>query len=72
MRAHYDFERMQGRKNPYVKHLKQPVTMRLDKDTVRYFKSLATETGIAYQTLINLYLRDCAIQNRKLKMKWAA
>jgi uncharacterized protein (DUF4415 family) len=63
---------MKGRKNPYVKHLKQSVTMRLDRDTVDYFKSMATEMGIPYQSLINLYLRDCAVNNRKLKMKWAS
>ncbi len=63
---------MTGRKNPYVKYLKQPVTMRLDRDTVTYFKSLALETGIPYQTLINLYLRDCAAHQRKLRMKWAS
>ena len=61
---------MKGRKDPYVKYLKQPVTMRLDRDTVAYFKSTADETGIAYQSLINLYLRDCAVNERKLKMKW--
>ena len=71
MREHYDFDTMKGRKNPYTKYLKQPVTMRLDQDTISYFKSLAEETGIAYQTLINLYLRDCAIHHRKLRMKWA-
>jgi len=71
MRKHYDFSKMKGRKNPYAKHLKQPVTMRLDRDTVAYFKSMAEETGIPYQTLINLYLRDCAVNDRKLKMKWA-
>ena len=71
MRDHYDFSEMKGRKNPYVKHLKQPVTMRLDRDTVAYFKSMAQETGIPYQGLINLYLRDCAVQRRKLQMKWA-
>ncbi len=63
---------MKGRKNPYVKHLKQPVTMRIDRDTVNYFKSMATEMGIPYQSLINLYLRDFAVNNRKLKMKWAS
>ena len=71
MRKHYDFGKMKGRKNPYTKYLKQPVTMRLDRDTVSYFKSLAAETGVAYQTLINLYLRDCAVHHRKLRMKWA-
>ena len=72
MRDHYDFSKMKGRKNPFIKHLKQPVTMRLDKDTVTYFKSMAEESGIPYQSLINLYLRDCAINHRKLKMEWAS
>ena len=71
MRKHYDFSKMKGRKNPYIKVLKQPVTMRLDRDTVAYFKSMAEETGIPYQSLINLYLRDCAVTQRKLEMKWA-
>ena len=70
MRDHYDFSSMKGKKNPYIKYLKQPVTMRLDKDSVDYFKSLAEETGIPYQTLINLYLRDCAANERKLDLKW--
>ncbi len=72
MKEHYDFSKMKGRKNPYVKHLKQSVTMRLDRDTVAYFKSMAEEAGIPYQTLINLYLRDCALNQRKLRMKWAS
>ena len=71
MRDHYDFSKMKGRKNPYIKHLKQPVTIRLDRDTVDYFKKLAEDSGIPYQTLINLYLRDCAVSARKLEMKWA-
>ena len=70
MREHYDFTKMKGKKNPYVKYLKQPVTMRLDRDSVEYFKSLSEESGIPYQTLINLYLRDCATSERKLDMKW--
>jgi len=70
MRAHYDFTKMKGRKNPYIKYLKQPVTMRLDKDSVDYFKSLSEETGIPYQTLINLYLRDCAANEKKLDLSW--
>jgi len=70
MRKHYDFSKMKGKKNPFIKYLKQPVTMRLDKDSVEYFKSLAGESGIPYQTLINLYLRDCAASERKLNMKW--
>ena len=70
MRDHYDFSKMKGKKNPYIKYLKQPVTMRLDKDSVDNFKSLAEESGIPYQTLINLYLRDCAANARKLDLKW--
>ena len=70
MREHYDFSKMKGKKNPYTKYLKQPVTMRLDVDSVDYFKSLSEESGIPYQRLINLYLRDCAAKERKLNMKW--
>ena len=70
MRENYDFSKMKGKKNPYTKYLKQPVTMRLDKDSIAYFKDLAEESGIPYQTLINLYLRDCANNERKLDMKW--
>jgi uncharacterized protein (DUF4415 family) len=61
---------MKGQKNPYTKQLKQPVTMRLDKATVMYFKSLAEEFDMPYQSLINLYLRDCALHHRKLQLKW--
>ena len=70
MREHYDFSNMKGRKNPYVKRLKQPITIRLDREAVTYFKGMAAETGIPYQQLINLYLRDCAVHGRKLEMKW--
>jgi predicted DNA binding CopG/RHH family protein len=72
MRAHYDFSKMEGAKNPYIKQLKQPITIRLDKMTVAYFKNLATELGMPYQNLINLYLRDCAAERRKLALKWAS
>lgn len=72
MRKHYDFGKMKGEKNPYIKQLKQPVTMRLDKATIAYFKSLAAELGIPYQTLINLYLRDCAQNRKKLELNWAS
>jgi len=70
MRDHYDFSTMKAKKNPYAKHLKQPVTMRLDKDSVEYFKAMSEESGIPYQTLINLYLRDCATKERKLNIAW--
>lgn len=70
MRKQYDLSKMKGKRNPYVKRLKQPVTMRLDQDTVAYFKTMAEETEVPYQTLINLYLRDCAVNERKLAMEW--
>lgn len=72
MREHYDFSKMEGKKNPYIKYLKQLVTMDLDRDSVGYLKSMAEETGIPYETLINLYLRDCAVNHRKLEMRWAS
>ena len=72
MREHYDFSKMKGKKNPYTKQLKQPITMRVDKPTVTYFKSLAEELGMPYQSLINLYLRDCALRHKKLQLKWAS
>ena len=68
MKDHYDFSK--GRPNPYAKMLKKPVTIRLDAATVEYFKSLAEESEIPYQTLINLYLRDCAANKKRLDLKW--
>ncbi len=70
MREHYDFS--EGKKNPYIKLLKKPITIRLDNDTINYFKALSDEVGMPYQNLINLYLRDCAVNKKKLKMKWSA
>lgn len=72
MRAHYDFEKMKGEKNPYIKYLKQPITIRLDKGTVAYFKALSKELGMPYQNLINLYLRECALSQKKLNLKWVS
>ncbi len=71
MRAHYDFSKMKARRNPYIKMLKQSVTIRLDRDTFEYFKSLAVKTGLPYQRLINLYLRDCAMHRKELSLQWA-
>ena len=68
MRREYDFSK--ARRNPYAGRLKQTVTIRLDATALRYFKELATETGIPYQTLINLYLRDCAAAGRRLDLQW--
>lgn len=72
MRQHYDFSKMKGKKNPYAKLLKQRVTMRLDQNVLEYFKGMAEETGIPYQNLINSYLRDCASNQRRLKVEWRA
>ena len=68
MKAEYDFSK--AKKNPYAKRLKRRVTIRLDGPTIDYFKDLAEETGIPYQTLINLYLRDCAESKRELNFEW--
>ena len=70
MRAHYDFSKMRSRRSPYPKLLKQSVTIRLDRSTVQYFKDLADTTGLPYQSLINLYLRDCAVHERKPEFQW--
>ena len=70
MRKHYDFSK--ARRNPYAKRLKRQVTIRLDQDTIAYFKNLSDETGIRYQTLINLYLRECAASRKKLSFSWRA
>jgi predicted DNA binding CopG/RHH family protein len=68
MRKEYDFSK--AKKNPYASILKKQVTIRLDEGTVKYFKGLAADAGIPYQTLINLYLRDCAASGRKLSLEW--
>ncbi len=70
MKDHYDFSKMKGQKNPYARALKAPITIRLDRDTILYFKSMAGKTGMPYQNLINLYLRDCAYHHRELKISW--
>jgi len=70
MRKHYDFTT--AKKNPYAKRLKMPVTVRRDESTVAYFKALAEETEIPYQSVINMYLRDCAASGRRLSRAWRA
>jgi len=68
MRKEYDFSG--GKRNPYASRLKRQVTIRLDERTVGYFKEMSEETGIPYQTLINLYLRDCAAMKKRLALTW--
>jgi hypothetical protein len=72
MRSEYDFEKMKGERNPYAGLLKQPVTIRLDRVSVAYFKELAEELGVPYQNLINLYLRDCAQHRRRPSLEWTS
>lgn len=68
MRKTYDFSK--AKKNPYAAQLKRPVTIRLDEGAIAYFKGISEEVGIPYQSLINLYLRDCAASGRKLDLSW--
>lgn len=70
MKEEYDFSKMKSRKNPYASKLKKPVTIRLGEDVIDYFKALAEETGVPYQSLINLYLRDCAAHHKKIDISW--
>jgi len=69
MKKEYDFSN--AVKNPYATALKKSITIRLEKDTIDYFKALSRDVGIPYQSLINLYLSDCAVKHRKLELKWA-
>jgi len=68
MRKEYDFTK--ARKNPYSAQLKKQITIRLDEDSIGYFKGISEQVGIPYQSLINLYLRDCAAHNRKPDLSW--
>lgn len=68
MRKDYDFSK--AVRNPYAKKIKKPVTIPLDEITINYFKKLAYEFDVPYQTLINLYLRDCAASGKKISLKW--
>lgn len=70
MKKEYDFSKMKSRRNPYASKLKKPVTMRLSEDVIDYFKAMAEESGVPYQSLINLYLRDCVSQHRKIDISW--
>jgi len=70
MKAEYDLSKMKSRRNPYASKLKKSITMRLSEDVVAYFKSMALEAGVPYQSLINLYLRDCVLEHRRLQIAW--
>jgi predicted DNA binding CopG/RHH family protein len=68
MRKEYDFTK--ARRNPYARRLKRPITLRLEEETIVYFKRLAQQMELPYQSLINLYLRDCATTGRRLRLTW--
>ena len=68
MRDSYDFSK--SIKNPYAKQQKKQITIRIDEETISYFKEMAEDKGIPYQSLINLYLRDCATEQRSLELSW--
>jgi predicted DNA binding CopG/RHH family protein len=70
MKSEYDLSKMKSRRNPYASKLKKPITMRLSEDVVVYFKGMAVEAGVPYQSLINLYLRDCVTQHRQVQIAW--
>lgn len=70
MREEYDIAKLNPRKNPYTNRLKKQVTINIDADTIDYFKAESEKSGLPYQTLINLYLSDCAAKNRKLHLSW--
>lgn len=70
MRKEYDIEKLNPQKNPYSKRLKKTITINLNEDTINYFKNKSEQCGIPYQTLINLYLTDCAENDRKLTISW--
>ena len=70
MKKEYDLSKMKSRKNPYASKLKKPVTMRLSEDVVQYFKAMSEEKDVPYQSLINLYLRDCVAHHRELDLSW--
>lgn len=69
MRKEYDFTA--AKKNPYAAQLKKQITIRLDEESIGYFKAISQDAGIPYQSLINLYLRDCAANRRKLNLNWS-
>lgn len=70
MREEYDIEALNPRKNPYAEKLKRQISINVDISSIEFFKNLAAETGIPYQTLINLYLADCAKNNKKVTVSW--
>ncbi len=71
MREEYDIAKLNPSRNPYARKLKTQITINIDKDTIDYFKALAEKTGMPYQTLMNLYLTDCAKNKKEPNLTWA-
>lgn len=71
MKKEYDFSKMNGIKNPYAKKLKKQITIKINPNTIDYFKGLAMKTGVPYQTLIDSFLTDCAVNKKEMSVKWA-
>ncbi len=72
MKKEYDLSKMKERPNPYAKRLKRQITIRMGVDVIEYFKKLAAETGIPYQNLIDMYLRECVERRRRPSLKWVS
>ncbi len=70
MMEEYDIENLKKKKNPYSRRLKKQITINIDSDTIDFFKEQSKDSGIPYQTLINLYLADCAKKKKQLQMSW--
>ncbi len=70
MKKEYDFSKMTAKPNPYAAMLKKQITIRINPNTIEYFKKMAKITGVPYQTLIDSYLTDCAINEKKMKVSW--
>lgn len=70
MREEYNIKKLNPRKNPYTKNLKKQITININTDAIEYFKEQSERTGIPYQTLINLYLSDCAAKRKELEISW--
>lgn len=70
MREEYNIDDLNPRKNPYAKKLKKQITINIDSESIEFFKQMSTNSGIPYQMLINLYLSDCAKNNRKIDISW--
>ncbi len=72
MRKNYEFSKLKGRRNPYANRLKKQITIRMGVDIIDYFKELARETGIPYQNLINMYLRQCVTEKKRPVLEWVS